>query len=247
MRSFSKSAKVFYRANKSLILSSVFVLLLLGLGGFWYYQRTAPARERARIVRQQEMVAGIIATGDLDQCAKAQGIIIEGVDYETVCRNNIHLNQARTVLNVSTCDKLENNAYAKDLCKQQIIFQSIVQGRNKDICNNSLPDQLRAFCLETYWTEQAVARDDIALCAKSGIDASVTRCMDNVLIEDLVFKKKPISCDMFSKSMQPGCELFKKDIALNATKLADCSAITNRVFESFCVNREYIHSVTLAP
>ena len=247
MKRFSKSARVFYRANKGLIISSIVVLILAGSVGLWYYQRTAPARERARIVRQQEMVAGIIAKGNIDQCAEARGIIIEGVDYETVCKNNIHIDRAYENNDLSACEKLDNNLIQVDLCKQRVIVQAIMSGTNKDICEANLSDPLKLLCLETYWTEQAVARDDIALCNQLPESHQNARCKDNVLIEELVFKKKPTSCDAFSKSLQSGCELFKKNVSHAPTNSTDCSISTSRVFESLCVNREYIHNATLAP
>lgn len=237
MRNFSKSAKVFYRANKVLILSSVFVVLLAALGGFWYYQRTAPARERARIVRQKTMVADIIAAGDISQCARAHGIVIGGDNWEAVCKNNIALKQAARTLDLSQCDNLDGNLMNPDLCKRDVVYEKMIKNPDITLCSSLGDGALRDFCATLYWTEAAIAKNNAMLCNQHKNSARRESCKNEFLMNQLVFEEKKISCEAFPENMRSGCAALSNKKRASLTDFNVCLNTGNRLFERACIDR----------
>lgn len=236
MRSFSKSAKVFYRANKSLILSSVFVLLLFGGVWFWYYQKTAPARERARIPRQQEQVAEIVRSGDLERCRQFDGKIINGNDYGRVCRNNIFLQAAFKQLDFSTCDKLMTG-YSPDDCKKTVIEKLIESKASADVCLQ-LSDDLKSFCQDRFIAVGAKNAKTIAACDGMSGPSAKNQCQGNVLLNILKDDGKKTNCSLFDGDIKSQCVTVVG--ALNGSKSdirkrqLQCASIPNIDIAGYC-------------
>lgn len=242
MRSFSKSAKVFYRANKVLILSSVFVVLLAGLGGLWYWQRSAPLR----VERQKTMVADIIAAGDIGKCAKARGIVIGGDDWEAVCRNNIALQQAGRTLELSQCDKLDSDFMKPEVCRRGVIYKTMVRNPDGALCLSLGGGALSDFCHALHWTELAIAKNDIGFCGNHQDPARIARCKDEFFVDGLIFGRKEIACDVFSETLRAGCLAYKGENHFLEDGVRACLATGNRSFEQACLSRSQAHETKRA-
>lgn len=233
MMSFSKSAKVFYRANRGLILSSIFVVLLLGIGGFWYWQRTAPLR----IERQKMIVADVIAAGDIEQCAKARGMVIGGDDWEKVCKNNIALQQAGRTLELSQCDKLDGDFMEPEACKRGVIYKTMVRNPNGAFCLSLGEGALSDFCHTLHWTESAIAKNDMGFCDNHQDSARIARCRDEFFVDGLVFGRKEVSCDVFSEALRAGCLAYTGEKHSSEDGVSACLTTGNRSFEQICLSR----------
>src|SRR3989338_6403955 len=84
----------FGKLNRMSTIGLVAALFIIVLGITTYILWSSVNFRRPvdpRIIKQaqQQRVADIIKSGDLDGCVAAQGLIIDGVNQETVCRNNI--------------------------------------------------------------------------------------------------------------------------------------------------------------
>src|SRR3989344_5805404 len=58
---------------------------------------------------KMEIVSALIDSGDINRCQKVEGTIIDGLDYYSVCRNNIIVKKIETEPDLSLCDYVDNN------------------------------------------------------------------------------------------------------------------------------------------
>ena len=65
-------------------------------------------------------MANLIKTNDLSQCDKARGIVIQGIDYEVVCRNNVAFSLATLNLDITECQKLDDALFPIIDCERAV-------------------------------------------------------------------------------------------------------------------------------
>src|SRR3989338_5599179 len=83
----------------------------------------------------QELVARIVASGRISQCAQVHGVIIDGIDYETVCRNNIAYQRALKTLDPEYCKGLDDRLISIEQCEAGILLEKINAGAALETCN----------------------------------------------------------------------------------------------------------------
>src|SRR3989344_6926275 len=66
----------------------------------------------------QELVARIVASGRLSRCAQVHGAVIDGIDYETVCRNNVSYRLAFKTLDPEYCKSLDDKLVPIEQCEE---------------------------------------------------------------------------------------------------------------------------------
>ena len=114
----------------SLIIGIVLLVLIAG-GLVWYSaSRPAPASlaPGASSAAFQQNVKSIIQSGDPSQCASVN-VVADGVNYETVCKNNIAWNTAQANLDVAACNALDNKLMSIADCQSSVIAGLIVKRR----------------------------------------------------------------------------------------------------------------------
>ncbi len=222
----------------------VVALIALAVGA---YSVTRPSKKiistHSDMPSQEKAVADIIQKGNANDCAQAAGVNIEGTNYETVCKNNIALRQAQATLDLSKCDNLDGNLMSPDLCKQDIIYKKIVKDPNSALCDSLGSQGLHDFCYGVYWTEGAIAKNDIAMCNEYKDQARVVRCKDEFFMDQLVFQGKQISCNAFSKIIQPGCAAYQKIKHVSPIDVNACLSTGNPAFGPVCIHRYQVYAI----
>src|SRR3989338_2475215 len=154
------------RRNIGLIAMAVAVIVGLSIYLAWpsglLYRppgQQQPSRPDIRSlppVEQQKRVAEIIATGDLNKCKEAEGVMINGYDYGIVCNDNVVENLAMERLDTSFCDKLaDNSSDWVAACKKEVTLKKLQQTNDLQVCQTASSD-FKAECEALYWSRQAL-------------------------------------------------------------------------------------------
>ena len=161
---------------------------------------------------QQALVAEIIKTGQIERCAEAKGFIVDGIDYQTVCRNNIAFNLALSRLDLSSCSLLDDKLMSIEDCQQQVLLTKLAQENDLAVCDQAPTQALASSCQNAYWFQQAFEKQDISLCDKLTDSLAQTDCRDSNLIEQLILMPDDVSCNQFSEFLlfQNDCINFKE-------------------------------------
>ena len=157
---------------------------------------------------KQMMVAEIIKSGDIGQCVKVQGLFINGIDYEAVCRSNIARNQAVKNLDPASCDQIDNALFSKDECKFGVTLSKALQTSDVSLCA-TLSEAERPKCQLGYWSEQAVAKNDIKLCANVAEASDQTKCQDQYYVKRLMVEPLAVDCGKLSETMRFYCQNYQ--------------------------------------
>lgn len=194
---------------------------------------------------QQQFVADLIKTGDLNQCQKAQGMVINGTDYFQVCLNNIDLNLAQEKGDLSYCDQLQGNDWDKTLCKRDTITKKISSGEG-NFCPSLTDPGLKNFCTDAYWSRDALANETIASCDKVIDSVLKFDCQDAVHTVQLVSNTKGFSCKIFhASSLGSDCDTYI--LALTSSKLSTttCASIGTVSIMQACLSRVHNQNTNL--
>src|SRR3989344_2976278 len=154
-------------------------------------QSQGPILSAAEIRTQQEnMVADIVKQGNIGNCVRAKGIVINGIDYEKVCEYNVALDQAQKHSDLSSCDKVgEYDPASKMPCQLNIILTNVSLS-DQDVCVTLSDSQLKSYCYVAYWREEGLCKSDIYICHKIDSPEGIANCRTNFYVDNLVFQKK---------------------------------------------------------
>src|SRR3989344_782916 len=89
------------------------VVILFALVVFVVYVIQPPEK-----LTTQELVARIVASGRLSRCAQVHGAVIDGIDYETVCRNNVSYRLAFKTLDPEYRKSLDDKLVPIEQCEE---------------------------------------------------------------------------------------------------------------------------------
>lgn len=185
----------------------------------------------------QELVAKIVASGRLSRCAQVHGAIIDGIDYETVCRNNVSYQLALKTLDVSYCEKLDDIMVPREACAGSVLLRKVVQERNLSVCEAAgVAETVRRRCEIVYWTKRAIRENDIAICAGDSVPSGgKTACEWDFWNEAILANPVNISCNGLPKLLENDCANFKRAVV---DKNADfCGVIADGRLRGACVGR----------
>ena len=241
-----KTAIVFYRKYFTAIVApigAVVILFLLIYFGFLKIPDLSGKSELEKLRAQQQKIADIIKTGDISQCEKIRGTIINNTDYYSVCKNNILLNSSQNSLDISQCDQVDPSFMPVDLCKRNVVTKSIMSGSDVAVCDGLEPGLAR-YCKNIYWIKTAIKYDDAVQCNNLSEMGDVVSCKDNLAMERLIFGSGAGSCDVFSLQYRKGCNEFRQIRSKVPQGVqADCSAVTEAVFHSLCEDRKSMDNI----
>ncbi len=197
--------------------------------------RELTAEEKANQEKQAK-VAELIKTGKLEECAKAKRIVIQGVDYETVCRNNVALNLALDRLDPSFCDKLDGNLLSIASCKNRVWAAKFANVKELAQCDEAPTGELKSTCQVLYWLNGAVQHDDVTLCDHLTESQTKTECRNSFFLNRLASNPREARCENFSAPLKQDCETLEK--ALSTPKNSQgCLRIRDVRLQSFCRQR----------
>ena len=198
--------------NKRSLLLAVLAAILI-IAGFLIYRSRGPGDiSPGEILKKQEAVAAIIKTGNLDKCSEARGLVISGVNYESVCRNNIASQMAFETLSVSYCRKLDDKLFSVQSCEEQVLANLAQKEGRVAVCNEARSETARVNCLSAFWSAKAVAEKNVSLCDNVPRDFALS-CRDDVWIEQLIEDPTAVLCAKFSKNLARDCEVMKRAVS----------------------------------
>lgn len=169
--------------------------------------------------------ASLIRAKDPAQCDLVDKIV-NGVNYKTVCRNNIYYNMAADNLDFSACEKLVDMSIED--CQKRVMLLSLSTEQSLAVCDR-VPEKLKSSCPDAHWNFSAVTQKDPSLCARTSTPEANLSCQNNVLITLAIQKETNIACSYFSnKTVKEDCENYLKG-------KDSCVLIKNSLLKSTCL------------
>lgn len=142
-----------------------------------------------------DKTASLIKAGDINACDSVDKMV-NGVNYRTVCRDNILEEQAKKNLDFSACDKTSNSSAVKDACKRNIIGL-ILKKEGKISACGSVPEEFIQTCKNIYWSNLALEQKNPKPCDNLLPAAAVYSCQSNLM--DYLFKRgDKVDCSIFT-------------------------------------------------
>lgn len=172
-----------------------------------------------------EEAASIIKSGDYSKCDSVSRDV-DGINYRTVCRNNIFSKIALESLDFTACDKLDNVLKSISDCKKIVLNMLIKKEGALSACEK-VPSDMNSFCSDVYWNFTAVNKLDPRLCAGISSAAGISKCQKNLLSISIT-EDKDIDCSLFTEnSVKSECAAYKSgkgkcDTLTDPALLHDC-------------------------
>lgn len=227
------------------LLGGIILILILLFGLFWFFvikpQYTTPpfrlVNSNLSTKTRQYAVEKIIQGGNFEECGAAEDLIMDGVDYSVVCRNNIASRLAMEKLDVTYCDELDDKLMSREGCRQQIIVEKVRQGADEKACRDFVSpyDQL---CRNEYLAQQAIIKSDVSFCERlEGAHARAREiCRNNVFVRKLLADPAKASCDDFSASLYDDCKVYKDVVGGKEKNSRRCAIIADPLVQMACEN-----------
>ncbi len=225
-----RSVKLFLTLDtpaKRGVAAALLIALLGGAYFLFFYKRELNNEEK------KELVARIIQKGNIDACARAKEIVLDGVNYETVCRNNVAYQLAFKTLDPKYCKDLDNKLVSIEQCEAEILLKKINTGADIAVCSGASVQGAQTYCRGIYWFREAIQKGNEALCDTIEDVGSRAPCHERVAIEGLIKNPSGTDCSRFSGSLARDCENFKS--TLKSGSQNSCTLIGNERIRSECM------------
>jgi hypothetical protein len=225
--------------NKKYILAIVTVAAVLLCVKYLYFDRmnlfsepSGPSADETEQRRRQdqktmEETADLVKAKDPAKCDDVDKIV-NGINYKTVCLNNIYYNMSADNLDFSACEKLVDMSVED--CQRRVMLLSISKEQNLAVCDK-VPDILKLSCPDAYWNYMATFRKDPSLCAKTASNEMNSNCQNGVLFS-MVSRDAHIECSSFSDPLaKSDCENYLKG-------KDSCALIKSSILRGSCVQNK---------
>lgn len=220
------------------ILTFFLALLIVFAASFLYFKFVGKSPEKPQInpadlLAEQkkqdqatmEKTADLVKAKDTAQCDSVDKIV-NGVNYKTVCLNNIYYNMSADDLDYSACEKLVDMSI--DDCQRRVMLLSLSKQQSLTVCDK-VPEKLKSSCPDAYWNFSAVNQKDPSLCVKTSAPETNLGCQNNVLFSLVSQKETAIACSSFSgKTVKEDCENYLKGGD-------NCALIKNSLLKGACL------------
>jgi len=193
---------------------------------------------------QQDVIQAIAQAGNLRQCEYAEGIVIDGSDYYSVCRNNFLLKHAILDKDLAMCDALEGDPSDIRVCKTETAYNLILSNKtNLNICNQLDNERDILACETNYQLIKGVQEVDASFCANIENDASRKNCSFQVSLASFLSSNKDLDCSLSPAGLELRCENFKKLLNKNQSgESRSCnSGLKEVLVYDFCKEVESIY------
>jgi len=229
----------------------VIILILLLLIGGWYvsslYQKDkknnlevssdqlllekAPNIKTLDQEEQKKVIRAITKIGSLEDCQYAEGLVIDGIDYYSVCRDNYLINRAQGG-DLSQCNLLSGKSMSVSLCKSEAVQSLHKQGKGSiDMCD-SLDSQIDiSNCRFRVSLREGIVTKNETHCEAIENEDLRTLCRFQVGLRSFIFEKEDFSCDFLEDNFSNRCESFKELVLENgAGDTRSCALGSNEPF-----------------
>jgi len=189
------------------------VVLVVALLGYLYrdvwtdsFRRDAlPVVDQRTELQIQEEMGALIQTGNFDECKK-----IENTYYETVCVNNIALEQALATLDISHCQRIDNILVPIADCEQQVAFKKSVERESIAFCDEATNGEVREQCKTSFLIGLAYKKNDVRICDQEQDRVRRNECADMYVFQrEYIVNPVGFDCGHFSDSaVRQDCVLF---------------------------------------
>ncbi len=184
----------------------------------------APASEQA--------VASTIQGGTLQDCDQYANTIIGGINYRTVCRNNVAMRMAMTKLDYTQCQNLDDKLVSISSCEQAVVREALAKNLDASYCASVGSDALKTYCQTTFVQDEVSRSGNNKLCdTLTGDLRSI--CVANAFTVVLNTNPKNIDCTIAPTGEGKDCLALRAELAKDITK-RNCSNIQNRGLMQIC-------------
>jgi len=205
-------------------------------------QKETKNEKVAEELKLQEQTAEIIKTNNYNECDK-----IEDAMYKKVCINNIALKLAEETLDISHCQKLDNELVPRDDCERNVIASKSIKNDDISACLETKNQELQAQCQDNYYIQFSQKKDDIGICEQASAKEIKDLCYNTYLIN----KKFTADKDNFNCSTLRGideqvdCQTMKEKLKEYQSSASPpinpvignilCSGFKTNLFVSYCL------------
>lgn len=194
-----------FKTSKVIIAIIIAVVVVLVVGHFVFRWGEGPAL--VPFSQVQSTTQSAIIAGDTSQCGSVNEIA-DGVNYETVCENNIAWNTAIKNLDINTCNGLDNKLMLISDC-QNAVVEAVAEKSDSVSACNAFTGTLRAACVTYYWNHAAVAAVEPALCSNLGAVSAAQVCESSALASLIIAGGPMPSCSLFSGVARDDCNAYE--------------------------------------
>jgi len=183
--------------------------------------------EKAEQKKQEQAIIGktasLISAKDPAQCESVNKTV-NGINYKTICLNNIYYHLAADNADFSVCEKIVD--VSLETCQKTVISLLLTKEKKLTVCDK-VPEKLRLLCADTYWGFVALDQKDPVLCAKTSSADLNLACQNNILLT-LANQKESLACSSFADNqIKADCENYLKG-------KESCASIKNSLLQSIC-------------
>jgi len=154
-------------------------------------QKGMEDKKMAEELKLQEQTAEIIKTNNYNECDK-----IEDAMYKKVCINNIALKLAEETLDISHCQKLDNELIPRDDCERRVVLVKSINDENIGICDQAQDEKLIKQCKEDFYPTLSIKKSDINICEKENDKKNKNNCYNYYFLnKEFNQKIKEFNCN----------------------------------------------------
>jgi len=172
-------------------------------------QKETKNEKVAEELKLQEQTAEIIKTNNYNECDK-----IEDAMYKKVCINNIALKLAEETLDISHCQKLDNELVPRDDCERNVIASKSIKNDDISACLETKNQELQAQCQDNYYIQLSQKKDDIGICEQASAKEIKDLCYNTYLInKNFSADKDNFDCSTLRGiDEQADCNIIKEQL-----------------------------------
>ncbi len=200
----------------------VAIFLVPGMigAGLWYWY-VFPKEESDAMVRMR--TSSVVQMADLAAC-DAITRTIDGVNYQTVCRNNIFLKRATERLDFAVCKNMDDKLILISDC-ESAVMNALLQKETGRLACQKVPAYLTAACIDASVTLSARKEKDIDLC-RSATNAAAELACEYATFLALAEQEEKLPCDSLkSAPLKNDCRAYVERV---------CEAISDRTLAQLC-------------
>lgn len=186
---------------KKLLIAVIIILTLIAAAALiysYFYPRLPVAvLPPENTMTNQEVIdktAALIKANDLAGCDSVKKIV-NGTDYQNVCRDNILNNLAKKNLDFKSCDSLSKPSLS-GFCQRDVLALWLEKEKNIAVCDRA-PETLKPGCPDAFWAIMAKAEAKPELCAKITFPVGASNCQERVFIY-MLQQGKTLDCRAFT-------------------------------------------------
>lgn len=182
-------------------------------------------------LKLQERFLEAVRTKDFESCGRLADEV-----QKITCVNNIAMALAQEKKDISYCQKITNNTeFSVAGCERSIIVPKSLKEKDAAVCEEAKDPELQKQCRGTFWTSEALKKENIGLCDNLSDSIQKTACQDSYIFQKEFTKNQGnFDCNKFGEpNIKDDCSAYIK--SAKPKDLAFCQGLKSSVFKMFCV------------